>query len=69
MLTKWDKSANEEELHRLDEASTIQLHPAPHQAQAKGTHIPPVRLLCAFSRAGVIDWTTFCLSDFIEQPK
>jgi len=68
MITKWEKQKTEEIILTLDEASTIQIHPAPHQKQSPGKHIPPIRLIGIIKRAGAFDLNTFCLSDFIQPP-
>jgi hypothetical protein len=68
MITKWEKQKKEETLFTLDEARTLQIHPAPHQKQSPGKHIPPIRLIGIIKRAGSFDLNTLCLSDFIQPP-
>jgi len=68
MITKWEKQKIEETILTLDEASTIKIHPAPHQKQSLKKHIPPMRLIGMIKRAGSFDRNTFCLSDFIQPP-
>jgi hypothetical protein len=63
MITKWDKSKKEpEEFYRFDDKETTLLHPAKHEED-----LP--RLFCVLQRNNVIDWNTFCLSDFIRSRK
>lgn len=63
MITKWNKSQKaSEEFYRCDENRARKLHSAEHDSTSP-------RLFCVLQRHGVIDWKSFCLSDYIRPRK
>ena len=63
MITKWDKSGSPPELfYQCDEKKAQLLHTSVHDP-----NLP--RLFCVLKRNEQIDWTTFCISDYIRSSK
>jgi hypothetical protein len=70
MLTKLNKEKkNKEEIYRLNEEATIQIHQAKHIVSSERKHLKPTRLLCVLEINNIIDLTTIGISDFIQPIK
>jgi hypothetical protein len=67
LLTKRNKELKvKEEVYRLDEAATIQIHNAEHIVSSNKKVIKPTRLFCVVEIDNIIHWSTVGLSNFIQ---